>query len=172
VDDQITPVSWCAVLTSGFIQSYLDAFELMKDPQLQLFEQDGTKFGKLSYSGFAGYTDYEGVLNETTELISLLTGALRTGQEPRPLSIVNIVAVFEDRREELFPPHGRPTRLMFDLCSAIGVRSLGVEPRPTIEQFMVEYAIRSGDQRVKEVLRYMSSPPDFFGLLKILEVIC
>lgn len=37
---------------------------------------------------------------------------------------------------------------------------------------MVEYAVRSGDQLVKDALRYMSNSPDFFGLFKILEVIC
>jgi hypothetical protein len=50
-------------------------------------------------------------------------------------------------------------------------RKAGAKPRPTTEQFMVEYAIRSGDQLVKDVLRYMSSSLDFFDLFKILEVI-
>ena len=58
VADEMIPVSWYAVLTSTSIQSYLDTFELMSDPQLQAFEQEGTKFGKLIYSGFAGYSDY------------------------------------------------------------------------------------------------------------------
>ena len=35
----------------------------------------------------------------------------------------------------------------------------------------MEYVIRSGDKRVKDVLHYLSNPPDFFNLYKILEVI-
>jgi hypothetical protein len=141
----------------------------MSDPQLQLFEKDGTKFGKLFYSGFANYSDYEGVLRETRELISLLTGTLRIRQEPVPISIVNIVAVFEDGREEKFPPHGRPTSGSWGM--PVITRKPGAKPRPTTEQFMVEYVIRSGDQLVKDALRYMSSSPDFFSLFKVLEVI-
>jgi hypothetical protein len=50
-------------------------------------------------------------------------------------------------------------------------RKPGAKPRPTTEQLMVEYVIRSGDQLVKDALRYMTSSPDFFDLFKILEVI-
>jgi hypothetical protein len=35
----------------------------------------------------------------------------------------------------------------------------------------MEYVIRSGNQRVKDVLHYLSNPTDFFNLYKILEVI-
>ena len=41
------------------IEAYLDRFELMRDPQLQPLEQDGKVFGKITYSGFSGYSDYE-----------------------------------------------------------------------------------------------------------------
>src|ERR1700720_3051758 len=47
----------------------------------------------------------------------------------------------------------------------------GFAPRPTTEQYIMEYVIRSGNQRVKDVLHYLSNPPDFFNLYKILEVI-
>jgi hypothetical protein len=171
VTDEMVPVSWYAVLTTGSeaIQSYLDTFELMRDPQLQLLEQDGKKFGKLTYSRFEGYADYEGVLNETRELASLFTGALRIRQEPGPLSIINIVRVFEDGREEKFPPHGRPTRL--SLAMGYMMRKPGRKPHPTTEQLMLEYVVRSGDQLVKDALRYLASAPDFFSLFKVLEVI-
>jgi hypothetical protein len=167
--DQIIPINWYAVLTAGSIQTYLDTFQLMSDPQLHPLEQDGTRFGKLICSGFTGYSDYEGVLKETRELVSLLTGTLRIRQEPGAISIINIVGVFEDGREEKFPPYGRPTRV----SSGMGymVRKPGAKPRPTTEQFMVEYVVRSGDQLVKDALRYMSGSPDFFDLFKILEVI-
>jgi len=91
---------------SHAIQPYLDHFELLRDPQLLPFEQDGQKLGKLAYSGFAAYADYEGVLKEARELILALTGTLRIRQDPEPISIVKIVGVFEDGREEQFPPHG------------------------------------------------------------------
>jgi len=157
----MVPVRWYAVLTTGSeaIQSYLDTFELMRDPQLQLLEQDGEKFGKLTYSRFEGYADYEGVLNETRELVSLFIGALRIRQEPGPLSIINIVRVFEDGREEKFPPHGRPTRL--SLAMGYMMRKPGRKPHPTIEQLMLEYVVRSGDQLVKDALRYLANAPDF-----------
>jgi hypothetical protein len=169
VADEMIPISWYAVLTSTSIQSYLDTFELMSDPQLQAFEQEGTKFGKLIYSGFAGYSDYEGVLKETKELISVLTGTLRIRQEPKPISIVKIVGVFEGGREEKFPPHGRTVTGRWGIGTI--TRAPGAKTWPTTEQFMVEYVIRSGDQLVKDALRYMSSSPDFFGLFKVLEVI-
>ena len=164
------PISWYAVLTAGSsdIKAYLDRFELMKDPQLRPLEQDGKQFGKLTYSGFSRYTDYEDVLNETSELISFLTGALRISHDPVAISIVNIVVVFEDGREKRFPPHGKP-RLVITLGAPM--RKPGVKPWPTAEQFVVEYAVRSANPLVKEVLRCMSGSPDFFSLFKILEVI-
>jgi hypothetical protein len=51
----------------------------------------------------------EGVLKEARELTSVLTGKLRIRQGLAPLSIVNIVGMFDDGREEKFPPHGRPS---------------------------------------------------------------
>jgi hypothetical protein len=170
--DEKAPVNWYAVVSTGShpIQPYLAAFELLTDPKLLPFERDGQKLGKLSYSGFVAYADYEGVLKETRELISVLTGALRIRQGPAPLSILNIVGVFEDGREKQFPPHGRPTR-----AGSWGIptwtRMAGVEPWPTTEQLMVEYIVRSGDRLAKDVLGYMSSSPDFFNLFKVLEVI-
>lgn len=165
------PINWYAVLSTGShsVQAYLDAFELMRDPQLLPLEIDGQKLGKLTYSGFAAHEDYEGVLKETRELISLLTGTLRIRWEPGAISIINIVGVFEDGREAKFPPHGRPIRA----TSGMGyvVRKPGTRPRPTTEQFIVEYAVRSGDPLVKDALRYMAGSPDFFGLYKVLEVI-
>ena len=94
--DQKTPADWYAVVTTAphSIQPYLDRFELLTEPKLSPFEQGGQKLGKLTYSGFAVYADYEGVLKEARELISVLTGALRIRQGPAPLSIVNIVGVF------------------------------------------------------------------------------
>jgi hypothetical protein len=47
----------------------------------------------------------------------------------------------------------------------------GIAPRPTFEQYVMEYVLHSGNQRVKDVLHYLSYPPDFFNLYKILEVI-
>ena len=85
-------------------------------------------------------------------------------------SPVKIVGVFEDGREERFPPYGRPRSARSGIPTF--TRKSGVKPRPTHEQFMVEYTVRSGDQVVKDALRYMSNSPDFFGLFKILEVIC
>ncbi len=101
------PINWYAVVTTGSqsIQTYLESFELLRDPQLQPLEQDGQKLGKLTYSCFAGYADYEGVLKEARELISVLTGTLRIRQGPGPLSIVNIVGIFDDGQEEKFPSH-------------------------------------------------------------------
>jgi hypothetical protein len=169
--DEMIKVNWYAVVTTGSrsIQPYLDAFELMRDPQLLSFEQDGQEFGKLTYSGFLMHRDYEPVLKETRELISLLTGTLRIRQEPGPISIVKIVRVFEGGREEQFPPYGRPRTAGSGMPTF--TRKPGAKPRPTTEQFMVEYVIRSGDQLVKDALRYMSTSPDFFDLFKILEVI-
>jgi hypothetical protein len=169
--DEKTPVDWYAVVSTGSdtIQPYLERFELLTDPKLLPFEQDEQRLGKLTYSGFAGYTDYEGVLKEARELISVLTGTLRMRQGPGPLSIVNIVGIFEDGREEKFPPHGRSIRGSWGMPTLI--RHPGAKPRPTTEQFMVEYVIRSGDPLVKDVLRYMSRSPDFFDLFKVLEVI-
>jgi hypothetical protein len=169
--DEKTPVNWFAVVTTAphSIQPYLDRFELLTDPRLLPFEQDGQNLGKLIYSGFAGYSDYEGVLKEARELISVLTGTLRIRQGPGPLSIVNIVGIFDDGRKEKFPPHGRPRTASWGIPTI--TRKPGAKPRPTTEQFMVEYVVRSGDRLVKDVLAYMSNSPDFFGLFKILEVI-
>jgi hypothetical protein len=171
VADEKIPVNWYAVVETGSypIQPYLDTFELLADPQLLPFEQDGRKLGKLLYSGFAGYEDYEGVLNEARELISVLSGTMRITSDPEPLSILNIVGVFDDGTVKQFPPHGRAVGFI--------VRPLGLErmpetrPQPTTEQYMVEYIIRSGDPLVKDALHYLSSSPDFFGLFKVLEVI-
>jgi hypothetical protein len=170
--DEAVPVSWYAVLTAerGEIKAYLDRFELMADPQLQLLEQDEKAFGKLTYSGFSGYSDYEDVLNETNELISVLTGALWVNHEPGAISIVNIVGVFEDGREERFPPYRKSGgRLIITFGTPI--RKPGVEPWPTTEQFIVEHVIRSGDPLVKEALRYMPNSLNFVDLFKILEII-
>jgi hypothetical protein len=167
--DENAPLSWYAIL--NFNQPYLDMFELMKDPRLEPLDVNGQKCGKLTYSAFDRYVDYEGVLHETQELVALLTGTLRISQGPGPLSIVNIIGVFEDGREEKFPPHGRPVRISLDLVNTVITRMPGAAPRPTIEQYIMEYVIRSGNQRVKDVLHYLSNPPDFFNLYKILEVI-
>jgi hypothetical protein len=170
--DEKTPVNWYAVVTtaSHSIQPYLGHFELLTEPRLLPFEQDGQNLGKLTYSGFAGYADYEGVLKEARELISVLTGTMRIRQGPSPLSIVNIVGIFDDGREEKFPPHGRSIRGSWGMPTLM--RKPGAKPRPTTEQLMVEYVVRSGDPLVKDVLRYMSShTPDFFDLFKVLEVI-
>jgi hypothetical protein len=51
------------------------------------------------------------------------------------------------------------------------VRKPGFAPRPTSEQYIMEHVIRSDDRLVKDVLHYLSNPPDFFNLYKILEVI-
>ena len=115
--------------------------------------------------------DYEGVLHETQELVALLTGILRISQGPGPLTIVNIIGVFADRREEKFPPHGRPVRIGLDLVNVICVRQPGFAPRRTFEQYIMEHVIRSNDRLVNDVLHYLSNPPDFFNLYKILEVI-
>jgi hypothetical protein len=143
----------------------------MKDPRLEPLDVNGQKFGKLTYSAFDDYGDYEGVLHETRELVALLTGTLRIRQGPGPLSIVNIIGVFEDGRDEKFPPHGRPVRISLDLANTVSLRMPGAAPRSTTEQYIMEYVIRSGNQRVKDVLHYLSNPPDFFNLYKILEVI-
>jgi hypothetical protein len=141
----------------------------VQDPRLEPLDVDGQTFGKLTYSAFDRYVDYEGVLHETRELAALLTGTLRISQEPGPLAIVNIMRVFADGSEEKFPPYGRPVRISLDL--GIITRKPGIAPRPTTEQYIMEYAIRSGNTRVKDVLHYLSNAPDFFNLYKILEVI-
>jgi hypothetical protein len=171
--DEKTPVEWYAVVSTGSdpIQPYLARLLRAFDRTETLpFEQDGQKRGKLTYSGFVGYADYEGVLRETRELASVLTGTLRIRQGPGPLSIVNIIGIFDDGREEKFPPHGRP-RSAASWGMPTLTRKPGAKPRPTTEQFMVEYVIRSGDPLVKDVSRYMSRSPDFFDLFKVLEVI-
>jgi hypothetical protein len=68
---------------------------------------------------------------------------------------VNIVGIFDDGREEKFPPHGRPGMPTL-------TRKPGAKPLPMTEQLMVEYVVRSGDRLVKNVLDYMSNSPDFF----------
>jgi hypothetical protein len=169
--DEQTPVDWYAVVSTGLdpIQPYLESFELLTEPKLLPIEQDGQQLGKLTYAGFAGYTDYESVLKEARELISVLTGTLRIRQGPAALSILNIVGVFEDGTEKQFPAHGRSVRGSWGMPTL--VRSPESKPRPTTEQFMVKYVVHSGDRLVKDVLGYMSNSPDFCGLFKILEVI-
>jgi hypothetical protein len=170
--DKNVPFSWYAILNTDSIQPYLDMFELMKDPRLERLDVSGQQFGKLTYSAFDRDADYEVVLYETQGLVALLTGTLRIRQGgPGPLSIVNIIGVFEDGREEKFPPHGRPVRIDLDLVNTFILRMPGAAPRPTTEQYIMEYVIRSGNRRVKDVLHYLSNPPDFFNLYKILEVI-
>jgi hypothetical protein len=112
MSDEKTPVDWYAVVTTGSdtIQPYLDRFELLADPKLLPFE-DEQRLAKLTYSGFAGCTDYEDVLKEAREMLSVLTGTLRIRQGPAALSILNIVGVFEDGREKKYPPHGRANRV-------------------------------------------------------------
>ena len=63
--DEMIPVNWYAVVGTGphSIEPYLVTLELLADPRLLPFQQDGQKLGKLIYSGFAGYEDYEGVLS-------------------------------------------------------------------------------------------------------------
>ena len=73
--------------------------------------------------------------------------------------------------EEKFPPHGRPVRIGLDLVNVVCVRQPGFAPRRTFEQYIMEHVIRSNDRLVKDVLHYLSNPPDFFNLYKILEVI-
>jgi hypothetical protein len=167
--DENVPLSWYAIL-NGYIQPYLDMFELM-NPRLEPIDVNGQKCGKLTYSGFGGYVDYEGVLHETQELVALLTGSLRISQGPGPLSVVNIMRVFADGREEKFPPRERRVRIMLGFGFEVEVRKPGFAPRPTTEQYIMEYVIRSDDRLVKDVLHYLSHPPDFFNLYKILEVI-
>jgi hypothetical protein len=150
------PLSWYAILNNSILQ-YLDMFELMKDPRLERLDVSGQQFGKLTYSAFDRHADYEVVLYETQELVALLTGTLRIRQGPGPFSIVNIVGVFEDGREEKFPPHGRPVRICLDLVNTVILRMPGAAPRPTTEQYIMEYVIRSGNQRVKDVLHYLSN---------------
>ncbi|MFZ3325383.1 MAG: hypothetical protein WA231_05565 [Methylocella sp.] len=179
--EENVPLSWYAIL-KGTMQPYFDMFELMTNPRLEpldvILEPSrisgidhayGQKCGKLTYSGFDGYVDYEGVLRETQELVALLTGTLGISQRPGPLSIVNIVGVFADGREEKFPPHERPVRIMVDRINVVSVRQPGFPPRRTLEQYIMEHVIRSDDRLVKDVLHYLSNPPDY--LYKILEVI-
>lgn len=150
--DETVPLSWYAILNAE--QPYFDMFELMKDPRLEPLDVNGQIFGKLTYSAFDGYVDYEGVLHETQELVALLTGILRISQGPGPLTIVNIKGVFVDGREEKFPPYGRPVRIMLDLVNVVSVRQPGFAPRRTFEQCMMEHVIRSDDRLVKDVLHY------------------
>ena len=145
-------VHWYAILNAG--QPYFDMFELMKDPRLEPLDVNGQKFGKLTSSAFDGCGDYERVLRQTQEMVALLTGTLRLSQGPGPISIVNIIGVFEDGREEKFPPYGRPVRIILDLVNTVYVRKAGVAPHPISEQYIMEYVIRSGNQRVKDVLHY------------------
>ena len=181
--DANVPLSWYAIL-QGTLQLYFDMFELMTDPRLEpldvILEPSrisgidhayGQKCGKVTYSGFDGYVDYEGVLHETRELVALLTGTLRISQGPGPLSIVNIVGVFADGREEKFPPRERRVRITLGYGFEVMVRQPGFPPRRTSEQNIMEYVLRSDDRLVKDVLHYLSNPPDFFNLYKILEVI-
>jgi hypothetical protein len=93
--DENVPLSWYAILKAELnnIQPYLDVFDLMKDSRLEPLDVNGQKCGKLTYSAFDGYVDYEGVLRETQELVALLTGTLRINQGSGPLSIVNIIGV-------------------------------------------------------------------------------
>jgi hypothetical protein len=72
--DEKVPLSWYAIL-KGNIQPYLDMFELMKDPRP--IDVNGQKCGKLTYSAFDGYVDYEGVLHETQELVAAPCGLAR-----------------------------------------------------------------------------------------------
>ena len=166
-------LSWYAILNAehNSLQPYLYEFELLKDPRLEPFDVNGQKCAKLTYSGFKGCKDYEEVLDKTQELVGLLAGTLRISQGARPLSIVNIVGVFVDGGTQTFPPHGRPVRISIDLVNSVITRKPGLAPRPTIEQYVMEYVLRSDDQLVKDVLHYLSYPPDFFNLYKILEVI-
>jgi hypothetical protein len=181
--DAKVPLSWYAIL-KGTLQPYFDMFELMTDPRLEPLDVGlepspisgiahayGQKTGKLTYSGFDGYVEYEGVVRETQELVALLTGALGISQRPGPLSIVDIVGVFADGREDKFPPHERPVRITVDRINVVAVRQPGFPPRRTFEQYTMEYVIWSDDRLVKDVLHYLSNPPDFFNLYKILEVI-
>jgi hypothetical protein len=168
--DAKVPLSWYAIVNKSILQ-YLDVFELMKDPRLERLDVSGQQFGKLTYSAFDRHADYEVVLYETQELVALLTGSLRIGQGAGPFSIVNIVGVFADGREEKFPPHGRPVRIMLDNINLVSVRKPGLAPRRTFEQYIMEHVLRSDDRLVKDVLHYLSNPWDFFNLYKILEVI-
>jgi hypothetical protein len=84
--DRNVPLSWYAILNAE--QPFFDMFELMRDPRLEPLDVNGQKFGKLTYSAFDGYEDYEEVLHETQELVALLTGTLRgsaRGRGPSPL---------------------------------------------------------------------------------------
>jgi hypothetical protein len=143
--DKNVPLSWYAILIAG--EPYFDMFELMKDPRLEPVDINGQRFGKLTYSAFDDYEDYERVLHETQELVALLTGTLRISQG------------------------SGPPRISLDFVNMISVRNPASTPHPTTEQYIMEYVIRSGNQRVKDVLHYLSNPPDFFNLYKILEVI-
>jgi hypothetical protein len=167
--DRNVPLSWYAILNAE--QPFFDMFELMRDPRLEPLDVNGQKFGKLTYSAFDDYEDYEEVLHETQELVALLTGTLRISQGPGPLSIVNIIGVFEGGREKTFPPYGGPAAINLGLVNAIKTRQPGIVPHPTFEQYVMEYVLHSGNPRVKDVLNYLSYPPDFFHLYKILEVI-
>jgi hypothetical protein len=101
-------------------------------------------------------------------LVQLMTGAMNINQDPGPLNIVNVVAIFDDGGMEKYAPHGRPRSGHFGIGTVIGWGE-GATPRATFEQSVVLYARRSANPLVADVLRFLALSPDWFGLYKALR---
>jgi len=130
----------------------------------------GRKFGKLTSSRFNGLIDVDEALNMVYPITDVLTGVLRIHEAPSGLSVHRMIAIYADGTEW---EHKPSVTVSFDLDNLTLTR-LGRKgpPRLTVEQFIAEYALKSQDRHVLDVLGYLSlGRPDFYTLYKIYEVI-
>jgi hypothetical protein len=174
-DATTTPKHWYVIL-SGWVDVYIDNFATMQDPSLERLEGEEGQLLKLTSSTFAGLSDYEEVLDDAQKWVHLIAGAMHIKQDPGPMRIINVVGVFDDGTTKKYPPNHRPVKLIFGIPTmrrnpAAARWNKGAAPRRTFEESVVLFTHRSGNPLVRDVLRFLSPSPDWFGLYKALEVI-
>jgi hypothetical protein len=165
------PESWYAVVSNGWLISYLDHYRAMQDPSLEPMLSEGPDCAKLCSSTFAGFTDYEEVLEEARKLAEIMTGAMKVQHGPGNLVLKNIVGVYPDGSIEKFPPQGRVRSIRIVAGRPVTRFIEEGAVKETLEKSIVLFALRCENPYVQEVLRSFSQSDDWFGLYNILEMI-
>jgi hypothetical protein len=164
------PEAWYAVVSNGWLISYLDHYRAMQDPSLEPMPSEGPDCAKLSSSTFGAFTDYEEVLGEARKLAEIMTGAMKVQQGPGNLVLKNIVGVHSDGSIERFPPYGRAVSMRLSRRHTQRFIQEGAV-KETLEKSIVLFALRCKNPNVQEVLRSFAQSDDWFGLYRIMEAI-
>ena len=129
---------------------------------------DGPDCAKLSSSTFAGFSDYEQVIDEARELAQIMTGAMKVRHDPAKLVLKNIVGIYADGGVKKFPPMGPAVSIQVILGRPI-FDDASLEA--SITQSIARFALQCDNPYVREVLRALAETDDWGDLYQIMETI-